>query len=319
MSARRRASRGRRGAFGRIKAVFWFNVLLLAVMGGWFVMQPEARREEVSRLVGNYFERNKRIELLDVALDIYRLYYGGDFVAAVAAGDRTHVYAGAPLAGGYPHPVRLLANRGYVAGYCEVLGNPAWVAYRVADVKGLPEAGERPERFEADLRTAARVEPGDYTNSGYDRGHMAPNYAIATRYGEEAQRETFLMSNIAPQRHALNAGPWKQLEMKIATSYPGRFGEVWVVAGPVFGARPERLRGGVAVPEAFFMIVTDESDGRTRSQAFIFPQDTPAGADPGRYLVSIDEIERRTGLDFLNELPDEAEAALEARKAERVW
>lgn len=315
MSARRKSGR----ASGKIKAVFWFNAVLLAVMGGWFVMQPEPRRAEVSRLVGNYFEKNKRIELADVALDIWRMYYGGDFVAAVAAGDRTHVYGGAPSSARYGHPVRLLANKGYVAGYCEELGNPAWAAYRVADVDGLREAAERPEKFETDLRTAARVEPGDYTNSGYDRGHMAPNYAIATRYGEAAQRETFLMSNIAPQRHALNAGAWKELEMKIATSYPGRFGEVWVLAGPVFGAKPRTLKGGAAVPEAFFMIVIDESDGRTRAQAFVFPQETPAGADAARYLVSIDEVERRTGLDFLHELPDAAENALEARKADRVW
>lgn len=315
-----RAARGRkRGGGGKLRAVLWFNAVLLAVMGGWYVMQPPARRAEVSQLVGNYFEKNKRIELLDVALDLYRMYYGEDFVAGVAAGDRTHAYGGAPLARGFAHPVRFLANKGYVAGYCDVLENPAWAAYRVADTDGLTEAPPRPERFATDLRTAARVAPEDYTNSGYDRGHLAPNHAIATRYGEEAQRETFLMSNIVPQRHALNGGAWKQLEMKIATSYPGRFGEVWVLAGPVFGARAETLRNGTVVPEAFFMIVVDESDGRVRAQAFVFPQETPAGPELSRYLVSIDEVERRTGLDFFHELPDEVEDALEAKRAERVW
>lgn len=319
MSARRRKGRSSRRGFGKVKAVFWFNVLLLAVMGGWFVMQPEARRTEVTKLVGNYFEKNKRIELLDVALDIYRLYYSADFVTAVAPGDRTHVYGGMPRAEVFPGPIRVLVNKGYVAGYCEVLENPVWVAYRVEDVKGLPPPPPRPDRFETDMRTAARVPTEAYTGSGYDRGHMAPNYAIATRYGEAAQRETFLMSNIAPQRHALNAGVWKDLEMKIATSYPGRFQEVWVMAGPVFGARPERLPRGTAVPEAFYMIMADESDGRVRTQAFIFPQETPAGVDALRFLVSIDEVERRTGLDFFHELEDAAEAVLEAKQAQGVW
>jgi endonuclease G len=311
------SKRTKRG--GKFKALLWFNVILLAVMGGWFVTQPEARRAEVTKLVSNYFEKKKGVELLDVALDIYRMYYGGDFVAAVAEGDRTHVYGGAPMANGFPHPVRLLVNEGYVVGYCEALGNPAWAAYRVADMDKPMEPAPRPETFETDLRTAARVAPSDYTNSGYDRGHMAPNHAIATRYGEAAQRETFLMSNIAPQRHALNGGVWKQLEMKIATSYPARFGEVWVVVGPVFEPRAEKLRNGTVVPEAFFKIVIDESDGRVRTQAFIFPQATPAGAEAGRYAVSIDEVERRTGLDFLHELPDAAEDALEAKRTDRVW
>jgi len=317
------SARGRSGAAGkrgrRIKVIFWFNAVLLAVMGGWFVMQPAARRDEVTKLVGNYLEKSKRIELLDVAADIYRLYYGEDFVGAVAAGDRTHVYGGAPVAKGFPHTIRVLVNKGYGAGYCEVLENPVWVAYRVGDLDKPVAAPPRPETFEADRRTVARVTSAAYANSGYDRGHLAPNYAIATRYGEAAQRETFLMSNIVPQRHALNAGPWKDLEMKIATSYPGRFGEVWVLAGPIFGAKPARLSNGTAVPEAFFMIVIDESDGRVRTQALILPQETPAGAELGRFAVSIDEVERRTGLDFLSELEDGAESALEAKRAERVW
>lgn len=322
MSARKKpagASKrpGARG--GKLKAVFWFNVVLLAVMGGWFVLQPEPRRAEVAKLVENYFEKNKRIELLDVAQDIYRLYYSADFVTAVAKGDRTHLYGGSPLARGFSHPVRVLANRGYVAGYCDALENPAWAAYRVGDVGKLPEAAPRPESFETDLRTAARVTSAAYTNSGYDRGHLAPNYAIATRYGEEAQRETFLMSNIVPQRHGLNAGLWKQMEMKIATSYPGRFGEVWVLAGPVFGVRGAKLPNGTAVPEAFFMIVIDESDGRVRAEAFVFPQEAPAGAELDRFTVSVDEVEKRTGFDFLHELEDGAEDALEAKRVERVW
>jgi endonuclease G len=90
------------------------------------------------------------------------------------------------------------------------------------------------------------------------------------------------------------------------------------LAGPVFAAQPERLKRRVAVPAAFFMIILDEREGRVRAEAFLLPQDS-AGDDLGAYLTSIDEIERRTGLDFLSALPDAAEAALESRRADRVW
>lgn len=187
------------------------------------------------------------------------------------------------------------------------------------DLARLPTPGARPDKFETDRRTAARVAPGDYAASGYDRGHLAPNYAIATRYGAAAQRETFLMSNITPQLHSLNAGLWQELEQKIATSYPARYAQVWVIAGPVFGAAPKKLRGGVAVPEAFFLIVIDENEGKLRTLAFIVPQEAPPDADPERYLTRIDDIERRTGLDFLSDLDDAAEEQVEARRATRVW
>ena len=199
------------------------------------------------------------------------------------------------------------------------LRNPRWAAYHVRDLPRIPVPKPRPEKFEADRRTASRVGSESYSGSGYDRGHMAPNYAIATRHGEAAQRETFLMSNITPQRHALNAGLWRELETRIATSWPARYGEVWVIVGPVFGEKPRTLRGGVAVPEAFFMIIIDEQDGRLRTLAFLVPQETPEGADPARHLTTIDEIERRTGLDFLPELDAEAQRAIESQRAARVW
>jgi endonuclease G len=183
----------------------------------------------------------------------------------------------------------------------------------------LQHAPPRPEAFIADYRTTARIESQLYSRSDYDRGHMAPNFAIATRYSRETQEETFRMSNISPQRRALNAGVWKTLEPRIATRYPGRFGEVWVFAGPVFGQSPRRLHNRVAVPEEFFMIILDESDGRWRTTAFLFPQETPNFAKPDGYLTTIDEIERRTGLDFLPELPADVQAALESRRPDRAW
>lgn len=305
-------------ALRRTRAFLFLNVFLWGGIGTWYLFQPAARQDEVAALVRNAFDARKGISAVDVAWDLWQLYYSDDYVRGVAPGDRTHVYGGAPAPAAAATAPRVLTNTGFVVGYSDALGNPLWAAYRVRDVASV-DSPPRPEAFAPDLRTVARIDPAVYSGSDYDRGHLAPNYAIATRYGRQAQEETFQMSNIIPQRHALNAGAWKQLEQRIATSYPGRFGEVWVIAGPVFGPNPARLRRRVAVPEACYMIMLDESDGRVRAQAFVFPQDTPASAEPDRYLVSIDEVERRTGLDFLSELPDEVESALEGKTAERAW
>jgi endonuclease G len=321
MARRSRKSRGGRRWPRTGQWLLGLNLAVAFVLGGWYLVQPEPRQQEVARLVGTAFERNKRVSPLDVAWDLWQLYYADSASGRIAAGDKSIVYGGAPRAGSLlgVAPFRVLQNQAYVVGYSESLGNPVWAAYRVQDRKTLGPPPARPDRFETDLRTVARVSPDDYTNSGYDRGHMAPNYAIASRHGEAAQRETFLMSNITPQRPTLNAGLWKELEMKIATSYPARYGEVWVLTGPVFGPRPQKLRGGVAVPEAFYLIVIDEIEGKLRTQAFLIPQDAPREAEPERFLTSIEEIQRRTGLDFLSELDDATERAVEARQANRVW
>jgi endonuclease G, mitochondrial len=305
-----------------IKFLLLLNLGVGVLLGGWYLAQPESRQHEVRRLVENALERDKRVSFLDVAWDVWQLYYARGPAGRVASGDKTIVYGGAPraLAPGADMPtIRVLVNRGYIVGYSDTLGNPLWAAYRVEDLAKLPKPAARPEKFETDRRTVARVAPEDYAGSGYDRGHLAPNYAIATRYGVAAQRETFLMSNITPQLHAFNAGIWRELELKIATSYPARYGEVWVMTGPIFGAQPKKLRGVVRVPEAFFLIVVDESENKLRTLALIVPHDAPAQADPAQFLTSIEEIQRRTGLDFLFELDDDSERQVEQARATRLW
>lgn len=297
------------------------NVTVALVLGGWYLFQPETRQHEVRRLVENAFAQEKRVTVFDVVWDVWQLYYADSPVGKIAAGDKTFVYGGTPVFTGSsaPVPLRILKNQGYVTGYNDATGNPAWVAYHLRDLDTLRAPAPRPDKFEVDRRTVARISPEDYAGTGYDRGHLAPNYAIATRFGEAAQRETFLMSNITPQLHALNAGVWKELEMKIATSYPARYAEVWVFAGPIIGDNPARLRGGIVIPDAFYMIVIDEQEQKLRTLSLIVPQSAVSTKDLGGYVTSVAEIERRTHLDFFRELDDAAEAEVAAQHSSRVW
>lgn len=231
-----------------------------------------------------------------------------------------HFHGGMPVATGYPNRIRVLGRIGYVAGYDETRRNPAWVAYQVPNGQA-GRAGERPEAFEIDYATSSKIRPEDYTNSGYDRGHMAPNYAIETRYGQQAQQETFLMSNIVPQKADLNRGPWRELEMKVAGrgGLANRFGGVWVITGPVYGGYSNRLRRGIEVPAAFYKIIIDDMGGRPRALAFIIPQTAPRHAKPETYLTSVNEIERQTGLDFLSQLDDTLEEQIESVQEGALW
>lgn len=231
-----------------------------------------------------------------------------------------HIYAGQPVATAYPNPLRVFERAGYTVGYDETRHNPAWVAYYVpAGAAGT--APERPEHFDTDPATRSRVSSQDYSGSGFDRGHLAPNYAIATRYGEQAQRETFLMSNIVPQRPALNRGPWRELEMLEAGrgGLANRLDGVWVMTGPVYDGDRQTLRHGIEVPDAFYKIVVDEVGGYPRVLGFVMPQDVDKNATPSRYLTSVDEIERLTDLDFLSPLDDTLEEKIEAETMRSIW
>jgi endonuclease G len=209
----------------------------------------------------------------------------------------------------------MLSNLAYTVGYDERRGNPAWAVYRLP-AETLPQRFPRPSRFRTDNRTSTKVTPETYTNSGYDRGHLVPNHAIATRFGATAQEETFLMSNIMPQEPALNQGPWRKLEAVLADETAARCREIWVSVGPVYRGAPRSLQGKTLVPGACFMLVADELPrGGVRLQAVLMPQEASRSADFRHYVVSVDAVERATGLNFFVDLPDELEAELEMKAA----
>lgn len=233
-----------------------------------------------------------------------------------------YAYAGLPVQKGKVHGrVKVLENRGYAVGYSESMRNPLWAAYRIFDVPDLNKRviGPRPSGFFVDRRTYTQVAHNDYTHSGFDRGHMAPNYGIASRYGREAQLETFRMTNVIPQNPNVNRHIWKDLEMRIARRYGRSFREVWVITGPVFQGEIRKMDSGVTIPSAYYKIIVDEHEGTLRALAFLVERRCEPYTRIRSCLVSIDEIETLTDLDFLSELPDDLENELESRKASRLW
>lgn len=246
--------------------------------------------------------------------------FGRDAKVPVDGADRgDYVYGGFPSQGFQVFGrVAVLENRGYVVGYSDSMRNPLWVAYRLFDVDKL-KSGARQSHFSIDQRTRAKVNHDDYTHTGFDRGHMAPNYGIATRYGAYAQKETFLMSNVIPQNPAVNRHLWKDLEHRVADRYGRYFSEVWVVTGPVFQPPVEKLPSGVPIPSHYYKIIADEQDGELRVLAFLVEQCSPPYTRIKTCLVSVDAIEELTGLDFFPDLPKAVQAELESRPATRLW
>jgi endonuclease G len=246
--------------------------------------------------------------------------FAGDAGNAIAAAMLSSHGVPGSLPGGFPRDAATgdemlrLTNIGYVSGYSESKWNPLWVAHRIGTNR--PHQCERLRRFVTDKRTESQVTHSDYNNSGYDRGHMAPSATIGHEFGCDAQNQTYLMTNITPQLPGLNQKAWAGLENVVEDVYATRLGGVWVVTGPIFD--PDHLRemcNGVEVPLAFYKIVLRNKGGQLDALAVVLDQDTAPGTPVRRLLKSIDEIERRTGLDFFPELPDGAENLLESMVA----
>jgi endonuclease G len=217
---------------------------------------------------------------------------------------------------------RILRNHGFILGYSDLRGNPLWVEYALTPEANTPSL-KRPNRFETDWRSINRVSHDSYQNSGYDRGHMAPNYAISHLYGRAGQADSFLMTNITPQKPKLNQQLWQHLEETEIKHFAQNFGKVWVITGPIFSGKVERLSSDwrVEIPDAFYKIyITEAAPGKPPvALAFLVAQTVNGKESLAQFVTSIDNIEMQTGIDFFAELDDRIEAHLEAAIEPMPW
>jgi hypothetical protein len=216
-----------------------------------------------------------------------------------------------------------------------VNGPSAWYASPelVPLVQGIPNVTK--ERIDRSYQGIGSI---------WNRGHMAMN-EHAQRIGFEAACNTHNFWNASPQAADLNQGPWRHLENYSAAA-SNKYRSIWVVDGPIFDPATPRLFIGdpgevpVEVPDGFFKVLIHQSPAGIETLSFIFPQPNVLGSDnkpkpaeswvncnrqppPGfEYnhepnLVSIAEIEQRTGVRFFEGYPNRD--ALVSFRAQHLW
>jgi endonuclease G len=298
-------------------------LIFLAVWGTvaeWFVHHPRAwiaeRREQMPLVVSALtWLGNPLADITDgLAITGHDAVYEYDLEAPKG----TVSFAGLPVRTGYPAPddIRIIDRGEFVIGWSDKLRHPVWCAYHVTKEAKFP-SDKRPG-FTKDRSVPAAPSPGDYRKSGFDRGHMVPNHAIASRYGEAAQKLTFKMSNISPQTPALNRGVWRDVEHRIADLWTARYGEIWVVVGSV-STHGGMLACDIDLPSQYYQVIIAQEGLNVRALAVLFSQDVDWGEWAARNIVSIDELEELTGLDFNPGLPSFIQSPLEAELPSRLW
>lgn len=216
---------------------------------------------------------------------------------------------------------KTLPSQAFTVGYSDKRGNPLWVVYKLKLVPENAPLLKRPGHFSADKRASNKVVHGDYDKSCYDRGHMAPNYAISALYGKQAQLETFVMTNITPQKPNLNRKLWQRLEEVEVKHFTRLATTIWVTTGTIFDDDIEHLKTAatVEIPDAFYKLYAMQTGGKTYLLAFLIPQTVKGNESLDRYLVTVDKIEQLTGLDFFHDLEDNEENTLEAASEPQPW
>lgn len=225
---------------------------------------------------------------------------------------------------GIPTADQLLFNREYIVGYSYLFRQARW-AMEVIDPENKSIVVKRKDPFRADLRVPPqfRADLGDYVKSAHDRGHLISS--ADRRASALANSETFLLSNMSPQKGALNQKLWRVLEEEVrflATD----FVEVYSICGPLFDVGKkidvigDKMHDGdknevvIPIPHAYFKSVLAENlRGKLTLWSFIMDNRGLQGPTT-KFLVPTTEIERRAGLTLWDRLRGEGMEKLKGRK-----
>lgn len=202
----------------------------------------------------------------------------------------------------------------YVFSYSETHEQSEWVAYYLdsGDVKSTNY--DRPFFEQDPLVKTESADWRNYKKSGYDKGHLCP--AGDRKETLDEYNETFFTSNISPQEHEFNSGVWNRLEEKVrywATKNDG----LYIVTGGVLTDNLKTIgKEKVSVPNYFYKVLLSK-DG-TKMIGFLVPHKN-SNNPLYEFVVSVDEIEKMTGIDFYPNLPDEIENQMESKSDYKDW
>ena len=211
---------------------------------------------------------------------------------------------------------QIIDHFGYSLSYNEDHEQANWIFYELTDYE-VSGTVKRKNQFRSDPKVkTASASLSDYRGSGYDRGHLAP--AADMKWSVTAMSESFYMSNMSPQRPSFNRGIWKRLEEQVRL-WALNNKSIYVVTGGVLVDELETIGvNEVSVPEYYYKVILDYIEPELKGIGFILPNQKEMGLLKS-YVVSIDEVEKFTNIDFFPSLPDATEDQLEGKIDLSKW
>lgn len=221
--------------------------------------------------------------------------------AATSAGERLPAR---PSNKPRPGPTTVLLDHKYFQVYYDPkLRLPRAVVYTLTAEHLRAATTKRHDKFRADPLLVGRHQPyvdkKEYTRSGYDKGHMAPFKDFA--WSQEGGEETFVMSNMVPQKPKLNQQAWEDLEEHVREWGCGEE-KLTVVTGPLIEEGLSTLKSGLPIPRRFFKILIDETPPK-KIIAFVYNQEDNHKGLTTERVTPVEAVTQESRLDFKAMIP----------------
>lgn len=177
--------------------------------------------------------------------------------------------------------------------------------------------------YDPNLPASERWDEDYFWRSNFDHGHICPS--ADRQYSKEANKQTFYMTNMQPQYNKFNAKLWAVMEQKVRNWTPSTTGDtLYVCKGGTIDNEKDiltRIQGKLIAPRYFYMALLIKSRGQYRALAFFVEQknEDRSKDDLKQYVMTIDQLEERTGIDFFCNLPDDIENKVESSYNLNAW
>lgn len=204
----------------------------------------------------------------------------------------------------------------FTLSYNEEHEQPDWVAYELTKNEAAMSR-DRCDCFAKDNTvTTGSATESDYRSTGFDKGHLCP--AADNNMSEQANRESFFMSNMSPQLPSFNRGIWADLESWVRDQAE-LHSTIYVVTGPVFVNILGTVGSNeVSIPGYFYKTLLRFDGINAKTIGFLLPHVGATGSIED-YVVPVNTLETLTGLDFYPELSTSVENRAESQYELRKW
>ena len=201
----------------------------------------------------------------------------------------------------------------YSLSYSEQHEQAEWVFYEIKKERILGPVS-RTDDFRSDNSVSTNSATlSDYKGSGYDRGHLAPAHDFS--FNTTAMSESFYMSNMSPQNPSFNRGIWVELESLVRSW--GSASSIYVVTGPILSSCSATIgQNNVCVPKYYYKVIYNPSE--QKMIALVLPNEK-GDQDLDYYVCTVDNLEKRTNIDFFPILEDKLEQKLESEVHKEYW
>lgn len=207
-------------------------------------------------------------------------------------------------------------HNGYSFEYSREYKQSKWVAYQLIGANTQEKTQPEVQFYNDPKLPSGALNSEDFHQRVYPPGHLKPSGDA--RADKNEMHDAYYYANVCPMQPTFDQEIWRILENTVR-GWSLIFDTIYVATGPAFKKKSDSVGiHKVAVPDYFYKVLLVQNGIDMQMIGFVLPN-IDVRYDYLKNPVSVDSVERLTGIDFFYQLPDYLEQDLETQVNPDFW